>query len=152
MAALLTCHYFYNSNAHENNSNPKRVYTPKTNQNPDLILKPRISNSTRASKTLKSLLRQNNSSLIRALSFYVDSGSIENALSLFENMNRSDTFVWNVVIRGLTDNGYYEGAIDLYHRMEREFVRPDNFTFPFVIKACAESYALWEGQKVHAKL
>ncbi|KAA8546134.1 hypothetical protein F0562_020972 [Nyssa sinensis] len=77
---------------------------------------------------------------------------MEDALYLFENMNKCDPFIWNVVIRGLTDNGSFQKAIDFYYRMQFEGVQADNFTYPFVIKACTGSFSLMEGQKVHSTL
>ncbi|KAK9287040.1 hypothetical protein L1049_015448 [Liquidambar formosana] len=153
MAATLALTYFYNSNLPKNAS-PKRIKSPKRNQK--LVISQRISKSAseyrNQSKASKSLIVQHNISLTKALCSNIDSGCLENALHLFENMNHSDTFVWNVIIRGLTDNGYFSEAVDFYHRMKCEGVRGDNFTYPFVIKACTGSFALMEGQKVHAKL
>ncbi|KAI5315139.1 hypothetical protein L3X38_044315 [Prunus dulcis] len=77
---------------------------------------------------------------------------MEDALWVFEKMNHLDTYYWNVMIRGLTDNGLFREAIDFYHRMQSEGVRADNFTYPFVIKACGGLSSLAEGQKVHGKL
>ena len=93
-----------------------------------------------------------NQLLTRNLVSHVNSGDIESALYLFERMPKSDTFVWNVLIRGLTDNGFFREAVDLYYRMCFSGVRADNFTFPFVIKACGELCDLREGEKVHAKV
>lgn len=45
---------------------------------------------------------------------------------MFEKMNHLDTYYWNVMIRGLTDNGLFREAIDFYHRMQSEGVRADN--------------------------
>ncbi|KAK3421100.1 hypothetical protein EUGRSUZ_G01793 [Eucalyptus grandis] len=87
-----------------------------------------------------------------ALSAFVDSGSLENAVHLFENMPRSDAYSWNVLIRGFVNNGLVREAIELYRRMGREGIRADNYTYPFVVKACGGLLALMEGEKVHAKL
>ncbi|KAG9156372.1 hypothetical protein Leryth_009238 [Lithospermum erythrorhizon] len=65
---------------------------------------------------------------------------------------RTDPFVWNVIIRGLTDEGLFREAVDYYYRMQFEGVRADSFTFPFVIKACGGLSSLMEGGKVHAKV
>ena len=55
--------------------------------------------------------------LTRNLAFHVNSGDMETTLYLFEKMPKSDTFVWNVLIGGLTDNGFFREAIDLYYHM-----------------------------------
>lgn len=92
----------------------------------------------------------NSVSSIRMLLNYVNSGCLETALQMFEEMNKSSTFVWNVMIRGLVDSGLFREAIEFYYRMRFEGVEADNFTFPFVIKACAGVLGLKEGQNVHS--
>ncbi|XP_074312886.1 pentatricopeptide repeat-containing protein At4g35130, chloroplastic [Silene latifolia] len=83
---------------------------------------------------------------------YVQSGDLEVALHLFDEMPKRDTFLWNVIIRGLVDSGCYEDAVVYYYKMQFERVRADYLTYPFVIKAFAWLMSLDEGQKVHAKL
>ncbi|CAA0807701.1 Pentatricopeptide repeat-containing protein -chloroplastic [Striga hermonthica] len=85
----------------------------------------------------------------KVLSF-VKSGSLESALQLFERMTEPNTYVWNVIIRGLVDSGMFQEAIELYIRMQFQGVKADNFTFPFIIKACAGIIRLKEGLKIHS--
>lgn len=40
------------------------------------------------------------------------------------------------MIRGFVDHGLYDRAIFMYKQMLEQGISPDNFTFPFVIKAC----------------
>ncbi|KAH6777078.1 hypothetical protein C2S52_007490 [Perilla frutescens var. hirtella] len=87
---------------------------------------------------------------IRRLLSNVNTGCLETALQMFEQMNKSSTFVWNVMIRGLVDSGLFQEAMEFYYRMRFEGIEPDNFTFPFVIKACAGVLGLKEGQSVHS--
>ncbi|KAK1408614.1 hypothetical protein QVD17_40542 [Tagetes erecta] len=94
-----------------------------------------------------SLIRQ-----MKVLVSYVESGSVDNALQLFDEMDKRSSFVWNLVIRVLTNNGFFVEALDLYDQMCFKGVRADKFTFPFVIKACGGCLDVFEGQKVHAKL
>lgn len=56
------------------------------------------------------------------------------------------------MIRGYTDHGLFLDAINLYHRMRYQGVRTDNFTYPFVIKACGVLLAFTEGENIHANL
>lgn len=120
------------------------------------IVKPRISAPATPNRNKPNRLgrqsRADHLTLNRALSAFVDSGSLENAVYLFENMPRSDAYTWNVLIRGFVDNGLFREAIDLYHRMTCEGIGADNYTFPFVVKACGGLLSLMEGEKVHAKL
>ncbi|KAE7997462.1 hypothetical protein FH972_002098 [Carpinus fangiana] len=46
-------------------------------------------------------------------------------------------------------NGPYEAAISLFNQMLDYGLAPDNFTFPFVLKACLALSAIEEGRKIH---
>ncbi|XP_021903849.1 pentatricopeptide repeat-containing protein At4g35130, chloroplastic-like [Carica papaya] len=154
MAATLLVH------GHFCNSDPKvsskQLQRPKVNQSPQLVTKPRISKPARfrrnTPRTSKTSVKPQNLTLTRALSAFVESRSMENALYLFQQMNCPDSYVWNVMIRGFTNNGLLQEALDFYYRMVFEGVCTDNFTYPFVIKACAGLLSLVEGEKLHAKL
>ncbi|CAK7329448.1 unnamed protein product [Dovyalis caffra] len=135
------------------NASPKQNKPPKTTQvKPKTTRKSPLIKRTQPNISLKPLVRPNGLEITRALCGFVESGSMDNALNLFEKMNHSDTFIWNVIIRGFTNNGLFQEAIDFYYRMEYEGIRSDNFTFPFVVKACGGLLSLIEGQKVHGKL
>eukprot|EP01018_Ginkgo_biloba_P003476 Gb_25272 [translate_table: standard] len=45
--------------------------------------------------------------------------------------------------------GFWEEALTLYYQMQGTGVQPDNYTFPFVLKVCAEQSALQEGKEIH---
>nr|XP_023879619.1 pentatricopeptide repeat-containing protein At4g35130, chloroplastic-like [Quercus suber]POE76647.1 pentatricopeptide repeat-containing protein, chloroplastic [Quercus suber] len=164
MVATLSVHltYFNDSNTHQNAWH-KHVKTARTNRNSRIVNKQKVSkfgsfNRTQLN-TVKALVEPEPStrSLTRALCNTVDSGRMENALYLFEKMIQldtyiRDTYIWNVMIRGCTNNGLFREAVDFYCRMGFEGVRGDNFTYPFVIKSCTGLLSLMEGQKVHAKL
>ncbi|KAI9073307.1 hypothetical protein K1719_044742 [Acacia pycnantha] len=90
------------------------------------------------------------------IAHYLSLGSISLASTLFSLASRSsspDVFLWNVMIRGFLDNSFYHRSLELYTQMRRQFsLQPDNFTFPFVLKAC---YCLQDyrfGISVHADL
>ncbi|CAI9782017.1 unnamed protein product [Fraxinus pennsylvanica] len=133
---------------------PKASYTIQNhepvikNQN----LKSDTSVKRRRAKRIKTLVDKGSISSTRRLLSYVESGCLEDALHVFENMSDSSTFIWNVIIRGLANNGFFEEAIYYYHRMQFEGVEVDSFTFPSVIKACTAIFATIEGQKVHSRI
>ncbi|CAN1307732.1 Pentatricopeptide repeat-containing protein At4g35130, chloroplastic [Linum perenne] len=116
-----------------------------------------IENPTKQSKATKQAQfsqqwsKPNSLAVTRSLSALVDSGSMDTALHLFEKMNHSDTFIWNVMIRGFTSNGMFSEALEFHRRMELDGVPIDHFTFPFVIKACGELSDLSEGERIHGK-
>lgn len=54
------------------------------------------------------------------------------------------------MIRGFVSNDLPEQAIRLYYFMRKEGFLPNNFTFPFVLKACSRVSDLGLGEKLHA--
>ncbi|XP_058102710.1 pentatricopeptide repeat-containing protein At1g11290, chloroplastic-like [Magnolia sinica] len=85
------------------------------------------------------------------ISKYALLNSMNYAFAIFSSSNQTpDVFLWNVLIRGFADNGQPDRAISLYHQMRAVGVSPDNFTFPFVFKACANLRDVEEGEKIHA--
>ncbi|CAN8229334.1 unnamed protein product [Cochlearia groenlandica] len=90
--------------------------------------------------------------LTRALRDFADSGLMEHALQVFDEMNKADVFVWNVMIRGYTTHGLYHESIRFYCRMVSSGIKGDTFTYPFVIKSVSGVSSLEEGKKIHAVL
>ncbi|KDP33285.1 hypothetical protein JCGZ_13072 [Jatropha curcas] len=152
MAVKLSHSYFFNSYKPDDASF-KQMGAPKR----DLLVNPRIRKSNPTKKQMsetpkRGMIKPNSLSLTRSLCEFVDSGAMDNALYLFEKMNQPDTYIWNVIIRGFSNKGLFQEVIDFYHRMEYEGIGIDNFTFPFVIKACGRLLSFIEGKKVHGKL
>ncbi|EEF41108.1 pentatricopeptide repeat-containing protein, putative [Ricinus communis] len=107
MAATLVYSHFSNSYTPED-VHRKQVDAPKTTPIPDVLVNSRIGKSSQFHKHQSkkpSLVRPNNLNLTRELTGFVNSGSMNNALDLFEKLNHSDTYIWNLVIRGFCNNG-----------------------------------------------
>eukprot|EP00268_Persea_americana_P016162 TRINITY_DN17657_c1_g1_i4.p1 TRINITY_DN17657_c1_g1~~TRINITY_DN17657_c1_g1_i4.p1 ORF type:complete len:211 (+),score=22.55 TRINITY_DN17657_c1_g1_i4:81-713(+) len=62
-------------------------------------------------------------------------------------------FLWNETIKGFARNGYFRESMDLYYTMTGGRggggVRPNEFTFTFVLPACAGARSVLDGRKVH---
>ncbi|RWW31635.1 hypothetical protein GW17_00003723, partial [Ensete ventricosum] len=56
-------------------------------------------------------------------------------------------FLWNETIKGR-----FREAVDVYDRMLARGVRPDEFTFTFVLPACADARSASEGRRVHGNV
>ena len=52
-------------------------------------------------------------------------------------------------MRGYAWNGPHEVALSLYYQMLDYGIEPDNFTFPFVLKACSALSAIHQGRDIH---
>ncbi|CAI9091971.1 OLC1v1027095C1 [Oldenlandia corymbosa var. corymbosa] len=71
------------------------------------------------------------------------------AHKLFDRIPKGNRFLWNVLIRGYAWSGPYEAAISLFYKMLDHGLVPDNFTFPFVLKACSALSEINVGMDIH---
>ncbi|KAL1812171.1 hypothetical protein ACET3Z_022236 [Daucus carota] len=71
-------------------------------------------------------------------------------------MPQPNCFSWNTIIRALVevgDNGYSVEALNMFYLMlESEFVEPNKYTFPSVLKACANVGLVEVGKQVHGMI
>ncbi|XP_068669683.1 pentatricopeptide repeat-containing protein At4g21065-like [Aristolochia californica] len=85
----------------------------------------------------------------KLVNLYSSCNCLPDAHKLFDRIPKQNIFLWNVLIRGYAWNGPQEAALSLYYEMLKYGLKPDNFTFPFVLKACSTLSALQEGQDIH---
>ncbi|KAK3015778.1 hypothetical protein RJ639_005433 [Escallonia herrerae] len=76
-------------------------------------------------------------------------GAPDLALSTFDKIHKPSVFLQNFVVRCLCDNELYEDVLGVYARCQILGCGSDNYTFPFVIKACAALGAFQIGREVH---
>ncbi|RWV86238.1 hypothetical protein GW17_00051886, partial [Ensete ventricosum] len=76
-------------------------------------------------------------------------GSMDYARSIFLGLDDPGTFDFNTMIRGSVVHGDPQGALLFYPEMLRRDLEPDNFTFPFLLKACSQLSALAQGLQIH---
>ncbi|WVZ00636.1 hypothetical protein V8G54_026705 [Vigna mungo] len=88
----------------------------------------------------------------KLVNFYSVCNSIRNAHQLFDQIPKGNLFLWNVLIRAYAWNGPHEVAISLYHQMLEYGLKPDNFTLPFVLKACSALSTIGEGRIIHERV
>lgn len=79
-------------------------------------------------------------------------GTIGYAQQVFAYIAEPDIFMWNTMIRGSAQSSNPTRAIDLYAQMERMSIKPDKFTFSFVLKACTKLFWVKTGTAVHGKV
>ncbi|XP_077220482.1 pentatricopeptide (PPR) repeat-containing protein [Tasmannia lanceolata] len=94
-------------------------------------------------------LVKNSFLLEKLVSMYINCGEIEVARIVFNKIKEPNIFLWNSMIRGYAWNGPIYQAIDLYYHMVDLGVRPNKFTFPFVLKACSGLLVLEDGKEIH---
>ncbi|XP_057967895.1 pentatricopeptide repeat-containing protein At1g15510, chloroplastic [Malania oleifera] len=84
------------------------------------------------------------------LSMFVKMGNLNDAWYVFGRMEERDVFSWNVLVGGYAKAGFFDEALNLYHRMLWVGIRPDIYTFPCVLRTCGGVPDLVRGREVHA--
>ncbi|KDP20037.1 hypothetical protein JCGZ_05806 [Jatropha curcas] len=86
----------------------------------------------------------------RLITMYAMCGSALDSFLLFDNLQKKNLFQWNALISGYTRNELYFDALNVFVEMIRETeFKPDNFTFPCVIKACGGVLDAGLGKVIH---
>ncbi|KAH0771533.1 hypothetical protein KY290_015514 [Solanum tuberosum] len=80
------------------------------------------------------------------------SASIHYAHKLFAQITQPDLFMWNTMLRGSAQSHRPSLAVSVYTQMEKRSIRPDSYTFPFLLKACTKLSWLFSGLTVHGKI
>ncbi|KAG9449063.1 hypothetical protein H6P81_009028 [Aristolochia fimbriata] len=84
------------------------------------------------------------------LNMYAKCGSLADAKKTFDNMCYRDLVSWTALITGYAQNDKPEEAIMLLPRMLSVGVKPNQFTFASLLKACGAAAGNIEGRQVHA--
>eukprot|EP01018_Ginkgo_biloba_P024720 Gb_03959 [translate_table: standard] len=81
---------------------------------------------------------------------YANGGSMEDACHVFDAMLERDVISWTTIISGFAQHGHSDEALKFYSHMQQSGVKPNEFTFASVLKACACMVSLEQGKQVHA--
>ncbi|KAK7284334.1 hypothetical protein RJT34_19079 [Clitoria ternatea] len=97
--------------------------------------------------TIKSIIP-----LSKLIDFCVDSefGDINYADLVFRQIDVPSVYIWNSMIRGYANGHNPRMCMLLYREMIRSGYSPDNFTFPFALKASCEIGDLYCGKCFHS--
>ncbi|OVA18744.1 Pentatricopeptide repeat [Macleaya cordata] len=98
------------------------------------------------------LLDNNLASRLLTFCATTDSGNLPYARRVFDRIHSPNTFMWNIMIKGYSRIGDLEEAFYLYHQMLHNSVQHNAYTFPFLLKACANVPALQEARQLHAHI
>ncbi|XP_068663825.1 pentatricopeptide repeat-containing protein At5g56310 [Aristolochia californica] len=71
------------------------------------------------------------------IDMYAKSGNIGKALKVFENMRHRSVITWTTMIAGLALHGLGVEALEMFSRMERARVKPNDVTFIAILSACS---------------
>ncbi|KAB1218966.1 hypothetical protein CJ030_MR3G015118 [Morella rubra] len=82
---------------------------------------------------------------VALIDMYSKCGSVEDAMSVFEDVKEKSLEHWNAMIGGLAIHGFGELAFDLLVEMEKLCIKPDDITFIGVLSACGHAGLVKEG-------
>ncbi|CAH8277278.1 unnamed protein product [Arabidopsis lyrata] len=78
------------------------------------------------------------------------SSSLSYSSSVFERVPYPGTYLWNHLIKGYSNKFLFFETVSLLMRMMRTgFARPDEYTFPLVMKVCSNNAEFRVGSTVH---
>eukprot|EP01018_Ginkgo_biloba_P031942 Gb_37802 [translate_table: standard] len=83
------------------------------------------------------------------VTMYAKCGNLEDALHAFRNTPKRDLISWNAMITGYAHNEHGEEALILFNEMQCVGLKPNQFTFVSILKACAIQTALEQGKQIH---
>lgn len=84
------------------------------------------------------------------INMYGKCGALKDARSVLDKTRNANVIHWTSMIAVYVQQGQAADAIQLFHQMQQESLKPNNVTFTNVLNACASLGALREGQGVHA--
>ncbi|KAK3004307.1 hypothetical protein RJ639_019723 [Escallonia herrerae] len=83
------------------------------------------------------------------LNLYVKSHDSIHAHRLFDEMSERDVRSWTILISGLARYGSYTMSLDLFAKMQKEGIPPNQFTFSSVLKCCSTASDVRMGKATH---
>ncbi|KAK4403901.1 putative pentatricopeptide repeat-containing protein [Sesamum angolense] len=108
-------------------------------------------------KSLAMGLRPDSYTLVRVLSACSQLGDLGagqwiHKLVPFDEMLERDIVTWGAIIQGYAANGLPKEALEIFHRMQKENLRPDCYVMVGVLSACARLGALELGERASSMM
>lgn len=79
-------------------------------------------------------------------------GNVKYARRVFDTIPEPSVFLWNTMIKGYSRIRCPEYGVSMYFTMQRLSVKPDCYTFPFLLKGFTREIALECGKELHASV
>ncbi|PIA62935.1 hypothetical protein AQUCO_00200744v1 [Aquilegia coerulea] len=74
------------------------------------------------------------------------------AVNVFNLIQEPNVVLYNTLIRAYTQNSLQFQAFSTFFEMQENGVFPDNFTYPFLLKACSGQFGFQQVQMIHAHI
>ncbi|XP_057972554.1 pentatricopeptide repeat-containing protein At4g21065-like [Malania oleifera] len=98
-------------------------------------------------RIIKTPFEHTDAHLTKLIKSLVDTAQMAYAHRVFDQMPEPPTFVFNTMVRGYAEHCPSKEGIRVFVQMRSRGLEPDNYTYPFVLKACRK---LDEGKIVHS--
>lgn len=85
----------------------------------------------------------------KLLYIYAQHKALSDAYALFCEIKERDAVTWSVIIGGFAKVGDYIKCFEIFRELIQSGVRPDNYTLPFLIRACRDMVSVMNGRVVH---
>lgn len=79
-------------------------------------------------------------------------GCPDDARRVFDTMHQRNVITWNALIAAHVHQGDSKEALQLFHQMESDDIKPTNSTFVSILSACASLASLEEGKLIHLSI
>lgn len=96
-------------------------------------------------------LDQDNLHFSRFIDFCSSLGFSDYAYSVFSHKSQPDVHLYNTVIKALSNTEFPSNAIVLYNKIQSSCLRPDSYSFPFVLKAVVKLSSIKMGREIHCQ-
>ncbi|KAK7309848.1 hypothetical protein RJT34_06916 [Clitoria ternatea] len=96
-------------------------------------------------------LHNNAFAISRVLAFcsHPHQGSLTYACRVFEHIHHPTLCICNTIIKSFLRNGNFYSTFHVFTNMLQNGLRPDNYTIPYVLKACAALSSCSLGETIH---
>ncbi|XP_055818858.1 pentatricopeptide repeat-containing protein At3g24000, mitochondrial-like [Solanum dulcamara] len=81
---------------------------------------------------------------------YAKCGQLDDAELIFYRLSEKDVFTWTVVISGYAQSDQGEKAFRCFNQMQREAIKPNEFTLASCLKGCSRIASLDNGRQLHS--
>ncbi|KAL5974238.1 hypothetical protein ACLOJK_030902 [Asimina triloba] len=82
------------------------------------------------------------------IDMYSKCGCLQASQQVFEEMPAKDSVTWSTLISGYGLHGFGTTALQLFHEMQKEGIKPDEIAWLSVLTACKHAGLVDEGQKL----
>ncbi|KAL9995488.1 putative tetratricopeptide-like helical domain superfamily [Helianthus debilis subsp. tardiflorus] len=95
---------------------------------------------------------QKNFIIVKLLQSYIRSGYLHQAHQTFAQINKPSITSWNQIIRAFAGTDNPHDAVNLFDEILESREKPDEYSYSFVINACARGKLLRLGEKFHGRV